>query len=433
MCLDSDLQLELEQWEIETDWLVIKINETEYHDLLGSTEHHPRRAIAFKYPTKQVSTEIIWVTYQIGRTWVITPVAELQPVQLGGVLVSRATLHNFDMIAERDIRLHDSVWIQRSGEVIPYVIGPIVDVRTGSEEKIQIPTSCPSCNALLVRDEWNVAVRCPSPNCDAKRKWQLNHFVSKKAANISWFGQWMIDIFYDAWLLKDIASIYWLMTENSTLQLRSLPWVGVKKIAQLQKEIEKAKNLQLWRFLHGLSISYVGIKAAKLLENFVRSQSIESTINLLEVRKLLQNTDELLEIHGLGDQTVNAIVEYMSSSNSEELFAELEELGVKCLLPEIKDTTGGLLVWMVIVITWSFAFSRAEFQKLLEQEWARVTSSVTKKTSLLIAWETPWSKLQKATELHIPVMSFDQFEQKYSRFSELKNSSSWYQESSLFG
>lgn len=467
-CEDKDIEQSLDEMNIAFDGLVAKVDDLSLRERLGTTDHHPRWAMAYKFPAKQVVTKLHDISYQIGRTGVITPVAELDPVFLSGATISRATLHNFDYIEKLDIRKWDMVRVQRSGEVIPYILGPVKESRSWEEKPLMIPTQCPVCKTTLIRKEGEVALICPSENCPAKIKEQLKHFVSKQCMNIDGLGDQVTALFVETKLIKNIADIYRLGDTDKRMQLRALPWLWSKKITQILAEIEKSKTNPLWRLLHGFGISYVGKKVAKMLAISYNLQATSlkpqatghklqaiskpssppdkksgllsvaspslgergeidwNCISILDTLIMFMTDKEaLLEIFWLGEQGANALVAWFSDEKNVGMLKELEVYKLQALsdkpqAQESKEKTSPLWVnhmtlfdGKTIVITWTFPVKRDVLSVWIEKQGGKVTGSVSQKTDFLLYGEQAGSKKKKAEELCIETISWEAFVLKY--------------------
>lgn len=409
-CENKKLIKELEDANVEMDGLVIKVNELWYRAIFGKTEHHPRRAMAFKFPTKQVAAHILDITYQVGRTWAITPVAELDPVALWWVTVSRATLHNFDYIADRDIRIWDRVWVQRSGEVIPYIIWPIESRRMGEEKKIKPLEKCPSCESKLIQVEWEVALTCLNTSCEARLIQQLQHFVSKNCLNINWLWDSIIELMVGNGVINNISDLYTL--SDKVIELRSLQGMWDKKISTILDELELSKTKELWRWIHWFGIKFVGKKISQDLVKWMkwwlpRWQSIDWSILL----KYFWDSEYLDTVFGLGKQTILTLSEWSRDKIHISLIRNLEDAGVefwseKNKQSEVSDT----LQSEKFVITWSFEwYSRDTLADMIVQHGGDVVASVSKNTDYLLCGTKAWSKLNKAQELWIKIISLKEF------------------------
>ncbi len=383
---------ELDYW---VDGVVVKVNSFEYQKKLGATAKSPRWAIAFKFPAEQARTKLIDVTFQVGRTGVITPVAELEPVKLAGTTVKRATLHNFEYVKEKDIRIGDWVFVEKAGGIIPQVVKPIVDLRTGDEKPIEPPQSCPVCGGKVGKlDPSEVAIRCLNPHCPAKLKRALETFVSRNAMNIEGLGAKLIDKLVDSGLVKDVADIYYL-TPFDLAQLGS--GIGQRTIAKLLKEIEESKKNPLHRLITGLGIPHVGEKTAKVLaENF---ESLDDLANA--------SLERLMKIEGIGEEVARSIIEYFRNEKTKEIIEKLKKAGVntKSSLKRSKVLSG-----LKFVITGELEnFTRKEIEEFIESLGGKVSSSVSTKTDYIIVGRNPGSKYEKAKRLGVKILSEDEF------------------------
>ena len=383
---------ELDYW---VDGVVVKVNSFEHQRILGETSKSPRWAIAFKFPAEQARTRIVGVSMQVGRTGVITPVAELQPVWLEGTTVKRASLHNFDYIREKDIRIGDWVFVEKAGGIIPQVVKVITDLRDGSEKPIEPPKSCPVCGGRVGKlnpDE--VAIRCLNPHCPAKLKRALMTFVSRDAMNIDGLGEKLIDKLVDSGIVKDIADIYYL-TPFDFAQLGS--GIGQRTIAKIMKEIEKSKSNPLEKLITGLGIPLVGKKLAKVLaENFSSLDEI-----------MTAPVEKLTEIEGIGEEVAKSIREYFDNEKTKEIIEKLKRAGVN-----MKSSVGksNALKGMKFVVTGELSrWSRREIEEFIESLGGKVSSSVSKNTDYLIVGKKPGSKLKKAKELGVKTITEDEF------------------------
>lgn len=406
LCVDSKVFKHLEKQWYETDGLVIKLDDIPLRSILGTTNHHPRRAMAYKFPSKQIVTKLLSVSFQIGRTGVITPVAELEPVQLGGVLISRASLHNFDQIQTLDIRLWDSVWIQRSGEVIPYVLWPLIELRQGHETNIITPLVCPVCGQNTEKDAQYVAVRCSNTLCPAVIKESLAHAVSKDCLDLQGLGYALIALLVDAGLIHTLWDLFLLSQPQYTMQLRLLPWLAGKKIKQILEAIESTKILPFWRWLHAFGIDGVWVKTAQELEQWLAQQHISWATNILEAFALFQSST----LHGFGKGWESHLQCYARLQENKELWQFLEQQGV-LFLPRQQSKQTGFLSGKSIVITGTFDVPRSQLITLIEQAWGKVVEGVTKKVSAFLVWANPGTKAEKAEKMWIPA---------YTSFDELK-------------
>ncbi|MCD6546027.1 MAG: NAD-dependent DNA ligase LigA [Thermotogae bacterium] len=384
------------------DGLVIKVNKIEYQKLLGETAKSPRWAIAFKFPAEQVRTKITGVTVQVGRTGVLTPVAELEPVQLGGTTVKRASLHNFDYIKAKDIKIGDTVLIEKAGEIIPQVVKSIKELRTGKEKDIEVPTSCPVCGGKVGKlKEDEVAIRCLNPHCPAKLKRAVEIFVSREAMNIEGIGEKLIDQLIDKGIVKDIADIYYL----TPFDLIPLERMGPKAADNILKAIEKSKRSPLHKLITALGIPFVGSKTAAVLAEHFK--------NLDRLAKA--NYEELMEIEGIGEEIAKSIVEYFLSDKTKEIISKLKKAGVN-MSGEAKEEEEKSLKGLRFVVTGTLKnYTRSEIEELIRKKGGMVSNSVSKKTDYLILGENPGSKYQKALQLGTKVITEEEFEKMLKR------------------
>jgi len=379
------------------DGLVIKVDNLEYQNLLGETAKSPRWAIAFKFPAEQARTRIIGVTVQVGRTGVLTPVAELKPVQLAGTTVKRASLHNFDYIKAKDIKIGDTVIIEKAGEIIPQVIKPIKELRTGNEKDIEIPKKCPVCGSKVGKiKEEEVAIRCLNPHCPAKLKREIEIFVSREAMNIDGIGERLIDQLIDNGIVNDVADIYYL----TPLDLIPLERMGPKAAANILKAIEKSKKSPLHKLITALGIPFVGSKTASILAKHFKSLD----------RLAQASYEELMNIDGIGEETAKSIIEYFSSEKTKEIISKLKKAGVS-MQERIEEGGEKPLEGMRFVVTGTLKnYTRSEIEELIQEKGGLVSNSVSKKTDYLILGENPGSKYQKALQLGIRIITEEEFE-----------------------
>lgn len=380
----------------EVDGVVIKLNDLRIAEELGFVGKDPRAAIALKYPAREVSTALNDIGINVGRTGVLTPFAILEPVEVGGVIVSRATLHNFDFIAEKDIRIKDRVMIKRAGDVIPYVIGPIVEARTGDEQTWQMPRTCPSCGQEVEHLAGEVAWYCVNAACPAQLVRNLEHFVSRSAMDITGMGIKIVEQLAQSGLVKDAADLYKLRKED----LLSLEGFADKKAENLISGISESKDRGLARLIIGLGISGVGeVAAADLARKFG---------NLEELSKATAMQLQLIE--GFGPNTAQAIIDWFARPSNKDLIEKLHQLNV---WPEKEDRNenvgSNVLIGKVFVITGTLpTFSREQAKAVIEMYGGKVTDSVSKNTNFLLVGENAGSKLDKAISLGIAQISEDE-------------------------
>ncbi|MCM3186088.1 NAD-dependent DNA ligase LigA [Priestia megaterium] len=397
----DDVIAYIESWQTQRpelsydiDGIVVKVDSFDQQADLGTTAKSPRWAIAYKFPAEEVVTKLVNIELTVGRTGVITPTAILEPVQVAGTTVQRASLHNEDLIREKDIRIGDYVVVKKAGDIIPEVVNVIEEKRTGEEQEFTMPTHCPECESELVRLEGEVALRCINPSCPAQIREGLIHFVSRNAMNIDGLGEKVISQLFREQLIKDVADIYTLTKQ----QLIELERMGEKSADNLITAIEASKENSLERLLFGLGIRHVGAKAAKTL-----AQHFET------IDKLTKATyDELVAINEIGAKMADAIVAYFTQEEVQELIHELKEYGVNLTYKGPKlvsvENVDSVFAGKTVVLTGKLEqLSRNEAKAQIEALGGKVTGSVSKKTDLVVAGEEAGSKLTKANELEIEV------------------------------
>ena len=373
----------------DIDGVVIKVNDLAGQEELGFTVKAPKWAVAYKFPAEEKEAQLLSVDWTVGRTGVVTPTANLTPVQLAGTTVSRATLHNVDYIAEKDIRKDDTVIVYKAGDIIPAVLR-VVESKRISEEKLDIPTNCPSCNSDLLHFEDEVALRCINPRCPAQIMEGLIHFASRDAMNITGLGPSIVEKLFAANLVKDVADIYRLQEEDFLL----LEGVKEKSAAKLYQAIQASKENSAEKLLFGLGIRHVGNKASQLL-----LQHFHSIENLAQA-----DPDEVASIESLGGVIAKSLQTYFATEGSEILLRELKEAGVNLDYKGQTVVADAALSGLTVVLTGKLErLKRSEAKSKLESLGAKVTGSVSKKTDLVVAGADAGSKLQKAQELGIEV------------------------------
>lgn len=379
--------------DFEVDGVVIKINEMSIADDLGVVGKDPRGAIAFKFPAQEEVTTLNEIRVNVGRTGVLTPYAVLEPVEIGGVIVKQATLHNFDYIQEKDIRVGDRVFVKRAGEVIPYVIGPVVDLRKGSEIVFAPPEICPVCGQPTEHIEGEVAWFCVNPSCPAQLVRNLEYFVSRGTMDIAGMGIKIVEQLVEENILTDVADLYKLTLDD----LLPLEGFAQKKAENLLTAIESSKHRPLARLLASLGIRGVGeVMAAELSARY-------ADLDALALAKI----EDLEAIEGVGPNIAQAIVDWFSLPKNLALVAKFKSLGV-WPVAEVKDKDSGVqaLDGKVFVVTGTLSqFTRSEIKEFIKQQGGKVTGSVSQKTDYLVAGENAGSKLEKANELGVTVIS----------------------------
>ena len=344
--IDYCLAFEKERDDLpyEIDGMVIKVNDLQLQDKLGMTTHHPRWAIAFKFKARQGTSILRQVEFQVGRTGSITPVAKIDPVPIGGVTVTSISLHNEDFIREKDIRLGDQVLVERAGDVIPYIVKSLSDLRNGQEKIIQFPTHCPACGDTLYKPEEEAVWRCPNMNCKAQVLERIIHFTSKDAMDISGLGEANIRKFYELGWITEVPSLYQLPYN----QMRKLEGMGEKSVANLEEAIEKSKKQPLHRLINALGIRYVGETTAKALA--------QKTDHLMKLANY--SREELLEIEDVGVKVAESIYQFFQNKDNVSMLNKLEELGLN-LQSRKEQSTGGNLEGKTFLFTGTLAKNEA--------------------------------------------------------------------------
>ncbi|HBM4042146.1 TPA: NAD-dependent DNA ligase LigA [Listeria monocytogenes] len=380
----------------DIDGIVLKLNNLEQQRQMGNTVKSPRWSIAYKFPAEEVPTKLLDIELNVGRTGVITPTAVLEPVRVAGTTVSRASLHNEDLITEKDIRIGDTVLIKKAGDIIPEVIKSITEKRSGSEESFHMPKNCPACDSELVRLEEEVALRCINPKCPAQIKEGLIHFVSRNAMNIDGLGEKVIIQLFSQHLIKDVADLFFLSKEK----LLELERMGEKSVTNLLASIQASKQNSLEKLLFGLGIRHVGAKAAKSLAIHF------DTMDNLKVA----DKETLTSINDIGEKMADSIVTYFANEEVHDLLEELKRAGVNMTYtgPKLEDMSEEELVFAgkTVVLTGKLEkLTRNDAKALIESLGGNVSGSVSKKTDVVVAGSDAGSKLAKAEELAIPIWS----------------------------
>lgn len=380
-----------EKLDYETDGLVLKVDELDFWDELGFTAKSPRWAVAFKFPAKQVTTKLLGITWQVGRTGKVTPVAELQEVEVSGSKVKRASLHNYDEILRKEIMIGDTVFIEKAAEIIPQVVMPVKELRDGSEKKIELITECPECGTVLVKDEELVDHRCPNEECPAKIRGAIEYFVSRDGMNISGFGIKIVEKFIGAGILHDIADIYEL--KNHREMMLGMDKMGEKSIDKLLSNIEKSKDSDYSRVIYSLGIPFVGKSAAKVLASM--SGNIDKLMEM--------DIEELCGIEGIGEKSAREIREYFKNPTNLQKIDRLKAAGINFRNSSSEVNTENFSAEFQ---GRSFLFTgkltllkRDEAQKIVESLGGTNAGSVNKKLNYLVVGEDAGSKLEKAKAL----------------------------------
>lgn len=399
-------QEERELWDFEADGMVVKVNDICAWNVLGETMHHPRWAVAYKFPAKQAVTKLIDIVWQVGRTGALTPVAILEPVEVGGVIVSRASLFNPDFIKQKDIRIGDYVIVERAGETIPYIVAPVKERRTGEEKPVEVPVHCPVCGAPIVKELDEAVPRCPNINCPAQLKEHLIYWG--KVLDIKGLGESTANILLKKGLVKSISELYYLDRND----LIKLPGWGVKKTENLLKQIEKSKDAPFWKKLTALGIRHVGEKTAQLL-----AQKFEDINELMNA-----SFSELASIPGIGPITATSIKNFFKAEQNVEMIKKLEETGFYFRRTEEEEKEKELpqpLAGQNVVFTGELEhFTRKEAQHIISLLGGNPTNSVTRKTSFVVVGENPGSKFAKAQKLGIKILNEEEFLRMLKEFSK---------------
>ena len=375
-----------------TDGAVIKTDSLEHQDLLGATSKAPRWAIAFKFAAEQSETILEDITIQVGRTGVLTPVAELKPTKLAGTTVSRATLHNQEEMERKDVRVGDSVIVEKAGEIIPAVVRVLIEKRPENSLPFVFPSACPSCEAPTQKLEGEVALRCVNPECPAQVRGRLEHFASRQCMDIEGLGEAVVDQLVERSLVSTLSDVYRLTFE----QLLELEKFAEKSARNLVDAIDRSKRVDLWRLLHGLGIPQVGVSAAKDLA--------KAFGGMAELRSA--DLERLIEIDGIGEKTAQGIVTFFENPQNASNLDELYGLGMDPVAPEVPSGAEAIFDGMTFVITGTLpTMKRDEAKTLIESKGGKVAGSVSKKTTYLLAGESAGSKITKAEKLGVEVLS----------------------------
>ena len=386
------------------DGMVIKVNNFAQREKMGFTAKSPRWAIAYKFPAERKETKLLDIVVEVGRTGTITPTAVLEPIRLAGTTVSRATLHNEDYINEKDIKINDTVLVQKAGDIIPQVVEVIKEKRTGEEIEFKMPEECPVCGEPTVRLEGEAAVKCINISCPAQIRRGIIHFASREAMDIDGLGESIITLLLKQDLIKDISDLYYLKKE----QISVLERMGDKSATNLINAINKSKENDLWRFINGLGIKLIGTKAAKILASEFK-----------DLDKLMSATEqELINLEEFGQTMADSVVEFFKEEKNISVIEKLKEAGVNTKLIESDDEDiPKIFEKMKIVLTGTLpTLKRNDAKEMIEKRGGKATSSVSKSTSFVLAGEEAGSKLTKANDLGIKVID----EEKFLQLIELK-------------
>ncbi len=384
----------------EADGVVVKVNDFSQREVLGEVSRAPRWAIAFKFPAEEATTRVLDIVVQVGRTGALTPVAILEPVEVSGVTVSRATLHNEDEVKRKDVRIGDWVVVRRAGEVIPEVVKSIPERRTGKEREFRMPDRCPVCGGPVVRPPGEVIHRCENLSCPARIKEAIRHFASRRAADIEGLGEKLVDQLVEKGLVKRISDLYHLSKDK----LAALERMGEKSAQNLLDQLERSKGMSLARFIYALGIRYVGEHIAEVLAE--RFGSIDELARA--------SYEELVGIPEIGPRIAQSIVDFFASEDNRRLIEELKAVGIDPRAERPKEK--GPLAGKTFVFTGRLSdMTREEAKRLVESLGGKVASSVSRKVDYVVVGEDPGSKLDRARALGIPTLSEEEFKELVGR------------------
>ncbi len=385
--------------DFEIDWLVLKVNDVSLWESIWWTEHHPKYAIAYKFPAEILTTKVLSVEHSVWRTGTITPVANLEPINIGWVIVKRATLHNYEEVENLDVRIWDTVFIKRAWEVIPKIISVVKEWYRDDFEKITPPIYCPSCKTLVKKDDDKVRFYCPNDiDCPAKHSEKLTFAVGKQGFNIDWFGEKQVELFLQEWIIHNLVDIFRISEKRD--ELLTLEWFKEKSVNNLIEAVENAKNLPINTLLTALWIAGVGKKTAKTISKLFLSSN--------DLINFSHELEELEELEDIWPEIAKNVIEYFQNDSHKLLLNELIEiLNIEYYKEKIIENNS-ILNWKKVCITWSFEwYSREQLAEMLEAVWWSFVTSVSKNTDYLLAWEKAWSKLKKANELSVEVLDLE--------------------------
>jgi DNA ligase (NAD+) len=380
----------------EIDGMVIKVNDIAMQDKLGMTSHHPRWAIAFKFKARQATSKLLGVEFQLGRTGAVTPVAKIAAAQVGGVTVTSISIHNEDYIKEKDLKIGDSILIERSGDVIPQIVKSLAELRTGEETEIEFPTNCPVCNDVLVRPEGEAVWRCVNINCEAQVVERIIHFVSKDAMDIKSFGDANVRKFYAMGIIKDVPSIYDLKPE----MFANIEGFGAKSVTNLMEAIEASKQQPLHRLIYGLGIRYVGENTAKTL--------VRSIDDIFELAT--KNIDDLKQMDDVGVKVADSITAFFKNEDNIAMLKCLQDAGLQMKAIKKENVEGGLNGQTFLFTGTLNKLKRSDAEAMAEGKGGKILSGVSSKLNYLVVGEDAGSKLEKAKKIQtINIISEDEF------------------------
>ena len=393
----NEFEVKRDTLPYEIDGMVIKVNDLALQDRLGMTSHHPRWAIAYKFKARQGTSKLLNVEFQVGRTGAVTPVAKLEPVGIGGVTVSSISVHNEEYIAEKDLRIGDSVLIERAGDVIPQIVKSLPELRTGKEKKIQFPKTCPVCNSKLFKEEGEAVWRCINIECRAQVVERIIHFVSKDAMDIRGFGDANVRKFYELGLLPDIPGIY----KMDFGKIGEMEGFGQKSIDNLQQAISNSKKQPLHRLIYGLGIRFVGETTAKTL--------VQAIDHLLDLKNFA--LEQLQNLEDIGPKVAGSVHHFFSNKDNIRMLEELEKLGLQLKNQKKEHTKDGNLTGQTFLFTGTLpTLKRSEAEAMAEANGGQILGGVSAKLNYLVVGEDAGSKLDKAKKLNsVKIISEDEF------------------------
>jgi DNA ligase (NAD+) len=401
------IEKERAELEYDIDGLVYKVNDLALQKQLGASTKFPRHSIAYKFPAEKAQTTVLNIITQVGRTGNITPVALLKPVTVGGVVVSRATLHNKDELDKRDVRVGDRVVLQRAGDVIPQILYPILEERPAHAVPFEFPMTCPCCGSYLVREENEVAVKCINLSCEAQLVERLIHFVSKLAFNIDGLGEQNIRFLYERGIVKSPEDIFLLEERNGELHLEDFDGWGSVSVEKLFKSINSARTVTLDRFIYALGIPQIGRAVSKMIANFFKTYRVflEHAVN--------GGGWKLCRIQGVGESIADDFNNFFANKNNRKVVLRLAGDGNSSGVVSVSDTKSvenGIFSGQSIVFTGSLQkFSREEAKEMVERFGGRASASVSTRTSLVVAGENAGQKIDQAKKLNLKIISEDEF------------------------
>jgi len=382
----NEFEIKRDSLPYEIDGMVIKVNDLQLQDKMGITSHHPRWAIAYKFKARQGTSKLRNVEYQVGRTGAVTPVAKIDPVAIGGVTVTSISLHNEDFITEKDLMLGDTVLVERAGDVIPYIVKSMPELRTGAEQKIKFPTHCPVCNSQLVKPEDEAVWRCNNYYCEAQIVERIIHFTSKDAMDIRGMGDANVRKFYELGFLKDIPSLYQLPFD----QIKGLEGYGAKSVNNLQTAIENSKNQPLFRLINALGIRFVGEATAKTLA--------QATNHLLDIAH--QSIEELQQLEDVGPRVAGSIHEFFSNKENIAMLQHLESLRLQLKNEHKESKHDGNFTGITFLFTGTLpTLKRSQAEQMAEEQGGTIVNAVSAKLNYLVVGDDAGSKLEKAKKI----------------------------------